>query len=99
MPVRKSQDAAAMGRDAEATRNGGHPDHAAARPSVSQPAPLASKQKQHLPMKIFFLLVALGLFTSTLTGIYMAYKYDRNKLLVTAVLIAGLAVPSLLLTL
>lgn len=100
MPVRKPQDAAAVGHDAGPGRNGGHPDHAAAQPGVSQPAPtLASKQKQHLPMKVFFLLVALGLFTSTLTGIYMAYKYDRNKLLVTAVLIAGVITPFLLLKL
>jgi hypothetical protein len=58
---------------------------------------LASKQKQHLPMKIFFLVVSLGLFTSTLTGIYMSYKYDRNTVLVTGVLVAGVVVPMLLL--
>ena len=32
----------------------------------------APPQKSHLPLKIFFLIVAIGLFTSTLTGIYMA---------------------------
>ena len=48
-------------------------------------------------MKIFFLLVSIGLFTSTLTGIYMAYAYNRSKLIVTALLIAGIAVPLLLL--
>ena len=100
MPAHKPQDAGAAGHDAGATRNGAHADHAVTQAAAPQPAPtLASKQKQHLPMKIFFLLVAVGLFTSTLTGIYMAYKYDRNKLLVTAVLIAGVAVPSLLLRL
>lgn len=64
----------------------------AAQPTVT----LAAKQKQHLPMKIFFLIVALGLLTSTSTGIYMAYKYARSKALVTATLIAGVVVPILL---
>jgi hypothetical protein len=41
----------------------------------------------------------LGLFTSTLTGLYMSYKYTRKKWLVTAVLTAGLAIPGLLLLL
>jgi hypothetical protein len=48
-------------------------------------------------MKIFFLVVAIGLFTSTLTGIYMSYKFMRNKLVVTALLVAGIIIPLLLL--
>ncbi len=60
------------------------------------PAPEPS-QKSHLPLKIFFLLVSLGLFTSTLTGIYMAYRFNNNKLVVTALLLAGVLVPLLLL--
>jgi ABC-type molybdate transport system permease subunit len=48
-------------------------------------------------MKIFFLLVSLGLLTSTLTGIYMAYKFNRSKWLVTALLLAGIVVPLVLL--
>ncbi len=61
------------------------------------PFTLATRQKQHLPEKIFFLLVALGLFTSTLTGIFMAYKYERAKLLLTALLLAGIVIPLVLL--
>ena len=61
------------------------------------PVTLASKQRQHLPEKLFFLLVSLGLFTSTLTGIFMAYKYERRKLLLTALLIAGVVIPLALL--
>lgn len=60
---------------------------------------LASKQRQHLPMKIFFVMVAVGLLTSTVTGIYMAYKYARNKLLVTGALVAGVVVPLVLMKL
>jgi len=66
----------------------------------SQPRPGEaglSHQKSHLPMKIFFLLVALSLALSTLTGIYMAYKYSRNRWLLTGLLIAGAAAPLALL--
>jgi Ni,Fe-hydrogenase I cytochrome b subunit len=61
----------------------------------AQPAPAA--QKPHsLPLKIFFLVVSIGLFTSTSTGLYMSYKYIRNRRLVTAVLIAGTIIPIIL---
>jgi hypothetical protein len=55
------------------------------------------KPMGHLPLKFFFLLVALGLVCSTLTGIYMAYKYSRSKVLVSALLLAGCVIPLLLL--
>jgi hypothetical protein len=55
------------------------------------------KPKTHLPMKIFFLLVAIGLFMSTVTGLYMSYLYSRNKLVITGLLLAGIIVPVLLL--
>jgi hypothetical protein len=55
------------------------------------------KPKGHLPMKIFFLVVAVGLFVSTLTGIYMAYRYNRGKLVVSGLLAAGIVAPLLLL--
>jgi hypothetical protein len=62
-------------------------------------APPAPKpvQKSHLPMKLFFLLVTLGLFSSTITGIYMAYRFGRNRWVVTGLLVAGVVVPLLLL--
>ena len=53
-------------------------------------------QKSHLPMKIFFLLVAVSLLLSSLTGLYMSYKYIRNRKLVTAILLAGIIVPVVL---
>jgi hypothetical protein len=42
---------------------------------------------------IFFLFVAIGLFTSTLTGIYMSYRYGGSKLVVTLLLLAGIVIP------
>jgi hypothetical protein len=53
----------------------------------------AAPPKNHTAMKAFFLLVSLGLFTSTLTGLYMAYKYNSNKLVVTYLLAAGIILP------
>jgi hypothetical protein len=47
-------------------------------------------------MKIFFLLVAIGLAVSTLTGIYMAWKY-AGPLLVISLLLAGIVAPCVLL--
>ena len=49
-----------------------------------------------LPLKIFVALVALALFLSTLTGLYMAYRYTRDKRLVSLALAAGVVVPVLL---
>jgi hypothetical protein len=93
MPVRKAPEGGAA-------QEAGRPNHAATPSSTAQPAvTLAGKQKQHLPMKIFFLAVAVGLLTSTATGVYMSYKYERNKLLVTGTLLAGVLVPLLLLKL
>jgi hypothetical protein len=66
------------------------------KPAAVAAAP-AAPQKSHMPMKIFFLLVCLSLFTSTLTGVYMAYKYARGNWLVTGILAAGVVVPLVLL--
>jgi hypothetical protein len=49
-----------------------------------------------LPMKIFFLFVSIGLILSTLTGLYMSYRYSRNKVVVSATLAAGVLIPLLL---
>jgi hypothetical protein len=76
-----------------------------AQPSAaSQPAPAetpkatgeaAPKSHNPLPLKIFFLLVSMGLFVSTLSGLYMSYKYIRNRRLITALIVAGIVVPVL----
>jgi uncharacterized protein (UPF0333 family) len=47
-------------------------------------------------MRIFFLLVSIGLFISSITGIYMAWKFTRNKTAIAAVLLAGIIVPLIL---
>jgi hypothetical protein len=60
-------------------------------------APPAPKPKTHLPMKVFFLVVAVGLLISSVTGIYMAYRYGGSKLVTTSLLLAGVVVPVVLL--
>ena len=73
----------------------------AAKPATEKPQPPAILPKPHnaVPLKIFFLLVAVGLFTSTVTGIYMSYRYARNRLLITGLLVAGTILPPVLLLL
>lgn len=61
-----------------------------ARPSVSMPAPGTHNA---MPLKMFFLLVSIGLFVSTLSGLYMSYKFSHNKVLITAALVAGIVLP------
>lgn len=65
--------------------------------AVKAPDAPVVKPKTHLPMKIFFLLVSIGLFTSTLTGLYMSYRYTSNNLVITGLLLAGIIIPLLLL--
>ena len=72
------------------------PDSDAPPSKAATPAPPA-RVHNLIPMKIFFLLCALGLFQAVLTGLYMSYRYIRNKKLITAVLLAGIAIPPLLL--
>lgn len=67
--------------------------HSAADHTATKTAP---SKKNLWPMKIFFGLVALSLFTSTLTGLYLAYRYSRKPKLVSGILLAGIVVPVLL---
>ncbi|WP_348640824.1 PepSY domain-containing protein [Granulicella arctica] len=99
VPVRKPQPPAALasGSPKGDKPHDGAPDAPAGAGANAKPtdAPV-TKVKNLLPMKLFFLLVSLGLFTSTLTGLYMSYKYIRNTKLITALLIAGIVIPVLL---
>ncbi len=73
----------------------------AARPAASPARPDerdgGRPKKNLLPMKIFFALVSISLCVSTLTGLYLAYRYSRKPMLVTGILVAGVVVPLLLL--
>src|SRR5437868_15397781 len=56
----------------------------------------APKSHNALPLKCFFLLVSIGLFASTLSGLVLSYKYVRNRRLITVMVIGGIIVPVLL---
>ena len=60
---------------------------------ASPPAP----KRNLLPMKIYFGLVSLALAMSTVTGIYMASRFPRDRRRFIATLAAGFVVPGLLL--
>jgi hypothetical protein len=69
--------------------------HAPTPPSgKSSPAP---NPRNLWPMKVFFVLVSLSLLLSTLTGIYMGWRYPRSRRRYGATLAAGVVVPALLL--
>jgi hypothetical protein len=81
-----------------------HPHHAGHANDATPPAAASgaspgsgTRPKPHFGLKLFFLLVSLGLAISTLTGIYMAYKYRRTPVLTTVLLVAGIVIPLLLL--
>jgi hypothetical protein len=63
-----------------------------------RPAPETGRPKGRnpLPLKIFTALVALSLALSSLTGLYMAWRYSRHATRVVVVFLAGIAVPILL---
>lgn len=63
---------------------------------VQAPA-IPAKSHNPLPLKFFFLLVSIGLFLSTLSGLYMSYRYSRNRTVITGLLIAGVVIPIALL--
>jgi hypothetical protein len=76
---------------------------AASAPAAPAPTPAPSpaptpapRTHNAIPLKIFFLVVSIGLFVSTLSGLYMSYKYVRNKVLITVTLIAGTVLPVIL---
>jgi len=53
--------------------------------------------RPNLALKGFFLLMSIALFATTCLGIYMSFKYIGRRIIVWALLIAGIAIPSLLL--
>jgi hypothetical protein len=53
--------------------------------------------KPNLALKGFFLLMSIGLFVTTCLGIYMSFKYSRRRSMVWGLLMAGIAIPGLLL--
>ncbi|MGH8214969.1 MAG: PepSY domain-containing protein [Rhodanobacteraceae bacterium] len=68
-------------------------------PAVADQSVPALRRRNLVPMKAFFVLVSLSLFLSTVSGVYMGWRYARNRRRYGATLVAGVAVPVLLLLL
>src|SRR4051812_809137 len=66
---------------------------------VQKPAnpPRAPRRKRSMPLQIFVGLMAISLISTTLLGIYMSFKYNRDQRLVWGLLILGTVLPLLLL--
>ena len=65
-------------------------------PQAPRPEPVQPPHNP-LPIKIFFAITAIGLVISTLSGLVMSWKYTRSKGLTTAIFLAGIVIPLLLL--
>jgi hypothetical protein len=64
-------------------------------------APRSEARRLHesgftLALKWFFLATSIGLVFTTVLGIYMAFKYNRSRILVWSMLFAGTAIPAAL---
>jgi hypothetical protein len=58
---------------------------------VEKAAP--SPRNTALPLKCFVLVMSVGLFASTLLGIYMAFRYGGKRRIVWGMLIGGTLLP------
>ena len=63
-------------------------------PSGDEPAP--PKRRTHNALKWYFVFTAVGLILSTLVGIYMAFRYNRDRRLIFGLLTLGTLIPIVL---
>ncbi len=75
------------------------PKPQASKPTNSKPEPAAAEPEEHssLPLKLFVLALAIGLCTSSLAGLYIAFSNPRVRLPVGLTLVAGMLLPAILL--
>ena len=92
LPVRKAPPSKLV-----AAAGSAHETSAPSKPSPDGGMSAVVRYTHHLPLKIFFVAVSFALVLSTLTGIYMGYRYERKAWVVSAWLIAGVVVPLILL--
>ncbi len=61
--------------------------------------PVRSHPHSHnaLPLKAFFVVVGASLFFSTISELYMSYKYSRHKALLAGLVLCGVLIPIVLL--
>lgn len=54
-------------------------------------------RQRSVPLQWFVVLMGVGLISTSLLGIYMAFKYNRDKRLVIGLIILGFIIPLVLL--
>jgi hypothetical protein len=79
-----------------ATHQEKHVSPESTRPRNPLPAAIGPRPTV-LALKCFVFFMAFGLITTTGLGIYMSFKYNRDKRIVYALLFAGIALPLTLL--
>lgn len=70
---------------------------AAAAPRPAAPASQPPVNRPSTALKWFFLLEAIGVITTTILGIMMAFKYNRGRRLIWGLLALGIILPIALL--
>ena len=95
--IHKNQRIAQQRREGPLQEN--RPPRGEKSPGAAAPGGPAQKQstRSPLPLKIFVLLMSVGLISTTLLGIYMAFKYNRDKRVVWGLLLTGTLLPLVLL--
>ena len=73
------------------------PQAARGESTVKTLAPRENQSRRPLPLKIFVLLMSTGLIITTLLGVYMAFKFGRDRRVVWALLFIGTVLPVALL--
>jgi hypothetical protein len=54
-------------------------------------------RRRSLPLQWFVVIMSVGLIITSILGIYMAFKYNRDRRIVLALIILGFIIPILLL--
>jgi hypothetical protein len=63
-------------------------------PSDAKAQPFAGQTKNNpLPLRFFFMIVGLSLFASTASGLYLAWKYRRDRIVIAVLVLAGILAP------
>lgn len=92
VPQRKPGPPAASAFDTQ------HSGKATVKPVAALPEqPSAPPRHNAWPLKVFFLVVCASLFASTFSGIYLSWKYRRSRVMMTALILAGIVLPLLML--
>lgn len=68
-----------------------------AAPQKPSGPPRTPRRKRSEPFKLFVGLMAIALVSTSLLGIYMSFKYNRDKRVVWGLLILGIVLPIVLL--